>query len=290
MLCADVGGVTKPRDTTLSVCCLTRGPTSRVAAQLALLRDVADEIVVGLDTSVAAELAHPLEDVADVLGVLSVRRPGRPPRGLGAFALHTRVELCSFGSTTTIPSAALVSTVRAAITDSAVTHCFVPRRTLWRDAATALVGPPWAPDFQLRLVRNDRRVVWFPASRTGRSRRWGRTATWTRRCTTPTCFSIRSSAGAQRCASTRAAIPGPRVAGLPMNDAAVHFLPEDREDAHVAPIDPVDRETVARILALQSSPAPGRRRGQSRRLARRGRRALEGRRPPTRCTAEPWCS
>ena len=34
-----------------------------------------------------------------------------------------------------IPSAALVTGVREAIADSAVTHCFVPRRTLWRDAA-----------------------------------------------------------------------------------------------------------------------------------------------------------
>ena len=51
-----------------------------------------------------------------------------------------------------------------------------------------------------------------------------------------------------------AAIPGRRVAGLPMNDA--YFLPEDREDARVAPIDPADRETVARILAVEPSPEP----------------------------------
>jgi hypothetical protein len=49
-----------------------------VAPQLSLLRDVADEIVVGLDTSVEADLAHPLEDVADVL-VPYPYAPEEPP-------------------------------------------------------------------------------------------------------------------------------------------------------------------------------------------------------------------
>src|SRR6478672_7450165 len=130
MLCADVGGVTKPGDPTLSVCCLTRGPTSRVAAQLALLRDVADEIVVGLDTSVGAELAHPLDDVADVLVHYPYADPVDRPVGW-VHSLCTR-EWILWVDDDEIPSAALVATVRAAITDPAVTHCFVPRRTLWR--------------------------------------------------------------------------------------------------------------------------------------------------------------
>ena len=78
--------------TTLSVCCLTRGPTARVAAQLALLRDVADEIVVGLDTSVAADLAHPLAEVADVLDHYPYARPRRPAGRLDPLALHAGVD------------------------------------------------------------------------------------------------------------------------------------------------------------------------------------------------------
>ena len=50
------------------------------------------------------------------------------------------------------------------------------------------------------------------------------------------------------------AIPGRRVAGLPMNDA--YFLPEDRDDVRVEPIDPADAQTVARVLALEPSPEP----------------------------------
>lgn len=252
MLCADVGGVTKPGDPTLSVCCLTRGPTSRVAAQLALLRDVADEIVVGLDTSVGAELAHPLDDVADVLVHYPYADPVDRPVGW-LHSLCTR-EWILWVDDDEIPSAALVATVRAAITDPAVTHCFVPRRTLWRDATTALVGPPWVPDFQLRLVQNDRRVVWFPGIT-----HWPIQAVGPHRyLDTPLYHTdLLLNPVERRRAKVRryeAAIPGRRVAGLPMNDA--YFLPEDRKDAHVAPIDPADRETVARILALQPSPEP----------------------------------
>lgn len=252
MLCGDVGGVTNPGGSRLSVCCLTRGPTARVAAQLALFRDVADEIVVGLDTSVAAELAHPLEDVADVL----VHYPYLDPVDRPVGWVHS---LCTgdwilWVDDDEIPSAALVSSVRAAIADAAVTHCFVPRRTLWRDAASILVGPPWVPDFQLRLVQNDPRVVWFPGIT-----HWPIQAAGPHRFLEAPLYhtDLLMSPVERRRAKVRfyeAAVPGRRVAGLPMNDA--YFLPEDRADACVAPIDPTDRETVARILGLEPSPEP----------------------------------
>ncbi len=252
MLCAHVSGVTNPGGPTLSVCCLTRGPTSRVAAQLALLRDVADEIVVGLDTSVAAELAHPLDEVADVLVHYPYADPVDRPVGW-VHSLCTR-EWILWVDDDEIPSAALVSTVRATIADPAVTHCFVPRRTLWRDAASALIGPPWVPDFQLRLVQNDRRVVWFPGIT-----HWPIQAVGPHRYMDAPLYhtDLLLNPVERRRAKVRfyeAAIPGRRVAGLPMNDA--YFLPEDREDARVAAIDPADRETVARILAVEPSPEP----------------------------------
>ena len=88
--------------TTLSVCCLTRGPTARVAAQLALLRGVADEIVVGLDTSVAADLAHPLVEVADVLEHYPYVDPVDRPVGWIHCALHA-VSGSSGWTTTRFP-------------------------------------------------------------------------------------------------------------------------------------------------------------------------------------------
>src|SRR5262245_38310377 len=160
MLWPRVSGSRITRGATLSVCCLTRGPTARVAAQLRLLRDVADEIVVGLDTSVDEQLAHPLGEVADVLVEYPYADPVDRPVG-GVHSLCTG-DWILWVDDDEIPSSALVQTVRDVIADRSLTHCYVPRRTLWRDQATTLVGPPWVPDYQLRLVLNDSRVVWFP--------------------------------------------------------------------------------------------------------------------------------
>ena len=184
MLGARVGDLPHTGAPSLSVCCLTRGPTNRVAAQLRLLRDVADEIVVGLDTSVDAELAHPLEDVADVLVHYPYVDPVDRPVGW-IHSLCTR-DWILWVDDDEIPSARLVATVRETIADPSVTHCFVPRRTLWGDAGRILAGRRGCRTSSSGSSRTTRASSGSRASRTGRSRRSGRTATSTRRCTTPT--------------------------------------------------------------------------------------------------------
>lgn len=237
---------------TLSVCCLTRGPTARVAAQLELLREVADEIVVGLDTSVDATLAHPLVEVADVV----VHYPYVDPVDRPVGWIHS---LCTqdwilWVDDDEIPSAGLVEALAELVSDVTVTHCFVPRRTLWRDAATVLRGPPWVPDFQLRLVLNDPRLVWFPGIT-----HWPIQAIGPHRYLDAPLYhtDLLLNPEERRRDKVRryeAAIPGRRVTGLPMNDA--YFLPEDRPSVGVAPVPSPDRETLARILALEPSPEP----------------------------------
>ena len=238
--------------TTLSVCCLTRGPTARVAAQLALLRDVADEIVVGLDTSVDADLAHPLTEVADVLVHYPYLDPVDRPVGW-VHALCTR-DWILWVDDDEIPSAELVGSIRDVIADGSVTHCFVPRRTLWRDPASVLEGPPWVPDFQLRLVVNDARLVWFPGIT-----HWPIQAIGPHRyLETPLYHTdLLLNPEERRRAKVRryeTAVPGRRVAGLPMNDA--YFLPEDRPSVELAAVASPDRETIARILELEPWPEP----------------------------------
>ena len=254
MLLADVGGVDRNPGwrATLSVCCLTRGPTARVAAQLALLRDVADEIVVGVDTSVDEELIHPLERVADVL----VRYPYADPVDRPVGWIHS---LCTrdwilWVDDDEIPSAGLLAAVPEAIADRSVTHCFVARRTLWRDPRSALVGQPWVPDYQLRLVQNDPRLVWFPGIT-----HWPIQAIGPHRYLESFLYhtDLLLSPVERRREKVRRyehAIPGRRVAGLPMNDA--YFLPEDRTEVQVAEIDESDQVTVERILAFDPSPEP----------------------------------
>lgn len=234
------------------MCCLTRGPTVRVAAQLRLLRGVAAEIVVGLDTSVAAELAHPLEDVADVLVHYPYLDPVDRPVGW-IHSLCTR-DWILWVDDDEIPSVALVDSLREVIADTSVTHYFVPRQTLWEGAETALVGPPWTPDFQLRLVLNDPRVLWFPGIT-----HWPIQAIGPHRYLDAPLYHtdlLLNTTELRRAKVRRyeAAIPGRRVAGLPMNDA--YFLPEIRDRVTVAPIHEADRETVRRILDLEPWPEP----------------------------------
>ena len=223
-----------------------------MAAQLSLLRDVADEIVVGLDTSVEADLAHPLEDVADVLVHYPYADPVDRPVGW-VHSLCTR-DWILWVDDDEIPSARLVGEVRDVIEDPSITHCFVPRRTLWRDPESVLMGPPWVPDFQLRLVQNDPRVVWFPGIT-----HWPIQAIGPHRyLDTPLYHTdlLLNPVDRRRAKVRRyeAAIPGRRVAGLPMNDA--YFLPEDREGVRLEPVDPADRDTIGRILELDPWPEP----------------------------------
>jgi hypothetical protein len=247
-----VGDVPHTEARSLSVCCLTRGPTARVAAQLRLLRDVADEIVVGLDTSVDAQLAHPLEDVADVLVHYPYLDPVDRPVGW-IHSLCTR-DWILWVDDDEIPSARLVATVREAIADPAVTHCFVPRRTLWRDPGSILAGTPWVPDFQLRLVQNDPRLVWFPGIT-----HWPIQAIGPHRYLDAPLYhtDLLVNPLERRRAKVRryeAAIPGRRVAGLPMNDA--YFLPEDRDEVRVTDVPEEDRDTLRDLLELEPSPQP----------------------------------
>ena len=114
----------------ISVCCLTRGPTARVAAQLALFRGLVSEIVVAVDDSVELELVGPLADVADVL----VRYPYAEPVDRPVAWLHS---LCSaewifWIDDDEIPSIRLLAELPPLLAAREVTHAFVARRWLFR--------------------------------------------------------------------------------------------------------------------------------------------------------------
>jgi hypothetical protein len=237
---------------TLSVCCLTRGPTARVAAQLELVRALADEIVVALDTAVDENLAGPLEDVADVL----VRYPWADPvdRPVGwVHSLCTR-DWILWLDDDEIPSAELLREIPKVLAAGNVTHGFLPRRTLWRDARTQLAEPPWTTDYQLRLVQNDPRLLWFPGIT-----HWPIEAVGPRRYLAGTLYHtdlLLNPEGRRREKVRRyeEAVPGRRVAGLPMNVA--YFLPESRREVRTAPVPEEDVDTLERILALEPWPDP----------------------------------
>ncbi|MDX6229097.1 MAG: hypothetical protein QOI76_2487 [Frankiales bacterium] len=144
----------------LSVCCLTRDPAPQVAAILALFRDVADEIVVAVDFRV------PVADLASYRGVADklIRYEYAPPMERQLAWLHAQ---CSGDwifriDGDEVPSQQLLDELPQQIAARDVVQYWHPRRWLFPEPTQWLASPPWHPDFQLRLVRNDPATLWFP--------------------------------------------------------------------------------------------------------------------------------
>lgn len=137
----------------LSVCCMTVDPPGRVAASLGLLRDVADEIVVAADSRVSAGELGAYEGVADRVVRFDFREPVDRPRGW--LARQCRGEWILWIDGDEVPSRALVEALPELVESDDVVQHLVARRWLYPTADEWLAEPPWWPDFQVRLVRND---------------------------------------------------------------------------------------------------------------------------------------
>ena len=138
----------------LSVCCLSGGPPGRLSALLALLRPVADEIVVGLDERVELDRLGAVPELCDVLLRYPYAEPVERPRAW--LASQCRGDWLFSIDDDEVPSAALLAALGRL--DQKLTHALVPRRWLWEDGW--LADDPWSPDWQLRLFRAD--AVSFP--------------------------------------------------------------------------------------------------------------------------------
>ncbi|MDX6203540.1 MAG: hypothetical protein QOJ83_3040, partial [Frankiales bacterium] len=145
---------------TLSVCCFTHGPTPQVAATLALFRELADEIVVAIDSRVPIDQFAPFAGVADKL----IRYEYAPPAERQLAWLHAQ---CSGDwifriDSDEVPSQRLLDELPAQLAARDVVQYWHPRRWLFPDTSEWLSDPPWFPDYQVRLVRNDPASLWFP--------------------------------------------------------------------------------------------------------------------------------
>jgi hypothetical protein len=135
----------------LSVCCLTADPPAMVAASLALFRDVADEIVVAVDSRVAPERLGPLLDVADTVARFEYTDPPERSRPWLFSLCRGDVVLSVDGDE--VPSAALLAALPALAGDRGVAQTRIARRWCFPDEHSWLAERPWWPDFQRRLVR-----------------------------------------------------------------------------------------------------------------------------------------
>ena len=214
--------------TQLSVCCLTRGPSRRVARQLALVREIAAEIVVAVDDRLEHELLGPLAEVADELVLYPYADPVDRPVGW----VHDlcRGDWILWLDDDEIVSRRLLEELPPLVRASDVTHYWLTRRWLWGEAGTMLDQAPWFPDYQLRLVRNDPALLWFPGVT-----HWPIEAVGPHRYVEAPLYHtdlLLKPLPERREKSSRyeRLLPGKRVAGLPLNHA--YYLPEERP--HVA--------------------------------------------------------
>jgi hypothetical protein len=229
----------------LTVVCMTAGPAARVAAVLAAVRDVADEIVVALDDRAAAEVREAVETVADRILLYPYAEPVDRPIPW----LHTkcRGEWVLTLDDDEVPSALLVDALPGLIRADDVTHYWLPRRWLFPDVETFLDEAPWRPDYQLRLVRNNMSLLQFsadlhrPLAVLGPGR-FLELPVWHLDCI----VRPREAREAKVLKYDRLR-PGLRVAGISLN--AAYFLPERRPEAKLSVVPPVDLEAIRTVLA-----------------------------------------
>lgn len=136
---------------------MTADPPAQVAAALAALRPVADEIVVAADSRVDPGALRAYDGVADRVVRFDFRPPVDRPRAWLAAQCSADWMLSIDGDE--VASQALVDALPELVAARDVVQYWLPRRWLYPDATTWLGETPWWPDFQVRLARTGATLV-----------------------------------------------------------------------------------------------------------------------------------
>jgi hypothetical protein len=243
----------RPR-ASLSVVVMTAGPGPRVAAILELLRSVAQEIIVALDDRAADDVRDDLASVADRVIAYPFLEPVDRP--LPWLFHECRSEWMLTLDDDEVPSVALLDALPSLLDDDRVVHYSLSRRWVYPDVRTYLTGPPWQPDYQLRLFRTDPRLIRFsdalhtPIVARGPGR-FVREPIWH-------LDTILRSAAERRGKADRyeAARPGVRVGGRALNYA--FYVPEARADARLEQLPNEERTLLDLVLAAERPQGPPR--------------------------------
>ena len=236
----------------LSVCCMTRGPGARVAALLDTLRSAADEIVVAVDDRADPSVPRDLGAVADRVILYPYAEPVDRPlpwlfdqcRGDWVLALDDDE----------IPSLALIEALPGLCAAEDVTHYLLPRRWLFPDSSTYLDEAPWRPDYQLRLVRADRRFLRFsdefhrPITTAGPGR-FLEFPLW-HADTILRSFEQRL----EKARGYEVTRPGMRVGARALNFA--FYLPDARGDRALVPVSPAEQAHIDAVLEAEPPAGP----------------------------------
>jgi Glycosyltransferase sugar-binding region containing DXD motif len=131
---------------------LTADPPSRVAACLAPLRALADEVVIAADSSVDERTLAGYAALADRLFRIEFVRSERHLAWLHAQCDGDWILRLDGDE---IPSRALIDELPALLASRRVQQYWTPRAWVYPDAEHTLGDAPWSEDFVNRLVRND---------------------------------------------------------------------------------------------------------------------------------------
>lgn len=141
-------GVSAPA--TLSVALVTGAPARRVAIAIAGLRELADEVVLLIDDRSPARQRAALEHLADrsqTVTFVSVEAHLQELHELTSSEWVIRL------AGDEAPSAALLRRLPSLLLDTRFEQWAIRRRWLFPDLGHWIDEVPWAPDFQLRLLR-----------------------------------------------------------------------------------------------------------------------------------------
>jgi hypothetical protein len=241
---------------TLSVLVPTQDPAPRIAALLAPLREVADELVIAVDHRVDLDRLGAYEAIADRL--LRFEPTGTD---LAPGWLHRQ---CSSEWVLTlagdeVPSAALVAALPELCADPAIRQYWLPVRWVWPDPGHWLDELPWAPDFHNRLLRNDDHL-WFE----GRTHSGAWPVLPARYVEAPVYHldgvllsEAQRAEKAVRYAALRPGLVAP--GGGELNER--YYLPERHARLPLAEVPPEDRERLAAVAGAPAGVASGPARG-----------------------------
>ena len=150
------------RPSTLSLCIVTKDSAGYIEKLLRAGRELADEIVIAVDSSSTDSTEEICRTYADKLFRVE-------PLGSGERAQAWLNEQCTGDwilrlDDDELPSAGLISAIPRLINDREMTHYWLPRRwVIGDDRARWIAQQPWWPDCQLRLFRNLPSIIRTPS-------------------------------------------------------------------------------------------------------------------------------
>lgn len=238
-------GPSAPTAPTLSLCVITCGRPEQVRRLLEAWRPYVDEVVLALDErGPCEEIAFAVRGLADRIAVV----PAMPnmERYLGWAHRQCTSDWILRVDDDELPSQALLEALPSLLTESELTHYWIPRRWVYPTPREAIAQGLWERDIQVRLVRNEPGIWRFSGGVHSNIRVEG--AGRVLEAPLLHLVLLLGDAGVRRAKADAYERSHPGITddtGAPINHV---FLPEEVEALRLAPMEAADERTVVAFL------------------------------------------